>query len=160
MFSSTNKKSHLSYLPCAKAPNADPDAGTHSSESLSFSWSSEMDMTPTGLDALNGVIQELSKLNSTLRMATERRIRAFNLMVEQTERTERTELNIRKLAQDLLQTQDNDLDDDSMVAMLNIFSKESIDLPRTYIDLKRDSLRKLWIKRTLQKHGHEPASPK
>ena len=87
----------------------------------------------------------------------EHRIRAFNMMVEQTERTER---DIRKLAQDLLQTKDNDLDDASMMVMLNIFSKESIDLPRTYIDLKRDSLRKLWIKRTLQIHGHQPAPPK
>ena len=76
-------------------------------------------------------------------------------MVEQTERTER---DIRKLSQDLLRTKDNNLNDAS--TMLNIFSKKSIDLSRTYIDLKRDSLRKHWIERTLQKHGHEPASPK
>ena len=71
---------------------------------------------------------------------------------------ERRDVLTRKLAQDLLQTNDNDLDDAYMLAMLNIFRKEStgINVFRTYTDLKRDSLRKFWIKRKLQKHGHLP----
>ena len=60
-----NKKSHLSYPPFAEA---DPEAGTHSSESLSFASSSEMGLTPTELDELAAVLQELPML---LRMAME-----------------------------------------------------------------------------------------
>ena len=63
-----------------------------------------MGLTPTELDELTGILQELPML---LRMALE-----SDVMVEQTEH------DITKLAQGLLQTEDSDLHDASLLGML------------------------------------------
>jgi hypothetical protein len=89
--------------------------------------------------------QELSRLNDAIRWAL-----AHERKAESTE-----DAQVRKMARDRLLSEDSDLHHDSMVAMLDIF-KQDILQAETYLCLKRDSRSKVWIRRTLKKHGRMP----
>ena len=61
-----------------------------------------------------------------------------------------TDNQLRQEAQNLLQEKDTYLDDDSMIAMFDLFAENAVQA-QTYLGIRRDSLRKLWVKRELEK---------
>jgi DNA-binding NtrC family response regulator len=100
---------------------------------------------------LNGIKEEMSTFNATIRRYTDQKTNQ-DAAAREREREKPSEAQVKKLARDLLQEKDNHLDDDSMIAMFDLF-QQNVAQAETYIDIKRESLRRRWLKLELQKVG-------
>ena len=147
-----------------------------SSSTANSSESAHKRSRVTGYVAVNGIQEKLSDIGSTLRSATEHRIRhdqirqvereadrAFKQaesekalkLAEAEKAVSLTDVQIRLSARKMLQQKEIYLDDESIMAMFNIFNDNPI-LAETYLGIERDSLRMLWVTKTLSKHGRIP----
>ncbi|KAM6493040.1 hypothetical protein JOM56_011174 [Amanita muscaria] len=104
--------------------------------------------------AIAGIMEELRLLNSTIRLATvtEDGIH-HSVHVASNSAITPFDAEIQKSAVDLLLEKETYLDDDSLITMLDLFSTD-ITQARMYTIIKRDSLRRCWVKRELEKAGH------
>ena len=84
-----------------------------------------------------------------IRLAEIEAEKAARLTEKDADKAERTK------ARRLLQRQETYLDDDSLSAILDLFNDNPI-LGETYIEIERPSLRRVWITKTLLKHGFPP----
>lgn len=109
---------------------------------------------------MNGIREELSGIGSTFRIATEHKIRQDELRLAERDAEKLLKLAERDAhkaersrARQMLQKQETYLDDDSLSMMLDLFNENPL-LAETYLEVERASLRRVWITKTLSKHGH------
>ena len=132
---------------CKGTPGlASPSMSDLTVSSLVTTESSSKRARITGPVALNGIKEEMSIFNNTIRTMSEHKMcRLDNLPPPLP-----TDNQLRQEAQNLLQEKDTYLDDDSMIAMFDLFAENAVQA-QTYLGIRRDSLRKLWVKRELEK---------
>ena len=108
--------------------------------SQSNASASKKQRTTTCAVALNGIKESLDAFNNTL---------GRSLVMQQPDRGRAdTSPERRAKAMDLLQEQESYLDDDRMVAFIDLF-REDTAAADAYLALKRDSLRKKWVEKQL-----------
>lgn len=108
------------------------------------------------VSALLGLKEEMATLNSTLRqrLATDkfRYCRLGQVALKAANTPSDADSEVLKSAVDLLQEKEDYLDHDSFIAMVDLFSTETLQA-HIYLSIKRDSLRRRWVKRELEKAG-------
>jgi hypothetical protein len=104
--------------------------------------------TTTGAVALNGIKESLDAFNNTLRCS---------LVMQQPEcgRAD-TSPERRAKAMDVLQEMETYLDDDRLVALIDLFRQDTA-AADAYLAIKRDGLRRRWVEKQLIDHLGFPA---
>ena len=102
-----------------------------------------------GAIALNGIKESLDAFNSTLRRS---------LLLQPERARADTSPERRSKAMDLLQELESYLDDDRMVAFIDLFKADTA-AADAYLAIKRDSLRKKWVEKQLIDHLGFPPMP-
>lgn len=104
--------------------------------------------TTTGAVALNGIKESLDAFNNTLRCS---------LVMQQPERGRAdTSPERRAKAMDVLQEMETYLDDDRLVAFIDLFRADTA-AADAYLAIKRDGLRRRWVEKQLIDHLGFPA---
>ena len=102
---------------------------------------SKKQRTTSGTVALNGIKESLDTFNSTI---------GRNLGLRQLERERAdTSPERRAKAMDLLQEQETYLDDDRMIAFIDLFRADTA-VADAYLAIKRDGLRRKWVEKQLK----------
>jgi len=103
----------------------------------------------TGPVALTGIKEELASLNTTIRRAAETSIKATEVRMANSH----SDSDKRSEARDLLQDNETELPDEALLAIIDVFEAD-VHKAETYVGLRRNSLRRLWIRRELAKMNY------
>jgi hypothetical protein len=119
----------------------------HASQQSSASGGKKQ-RTTTGAVALNGIKESLDAFNNTL---------GRSLVMQQPERGRAdTSPERRAKAMDVLQEMETYLDDDRLVAFIDLFRADTA-AADAYLAIKRDGLRRRWVEKQLMDHLGFPA---
>ena len=134
-------------LPSLSSPSL---SGIDAASVLDSEQSSSKCSRVSGPVALLGIKEEMASFNTTFRMATERRMhQPSSATAMEASSSSDAQVAMQELARATLQQKDAYLDDDSMVTIYDSF--EDMNQVRAYLGLKRDSLRRCWVERQLEK---------
>ena len=145
---SKKRKEAPSNLPSLTSPSI---SDLTISSLVDSSGSSSKRARVSGPVALHGIKEEMSVLNSTLRSAVDHKTRVFEHNTANIANST-TPLDIKKRAEDILQEKEAYLDDDCLLTMFDIF-RSDVGAAQTYVGIRRDSLRRRWVKRELERLG-------
>ena len=128
---------HTSSATSVSTASKRKQSALHASQSNTSS--SKKQRTTTGAVALNGIKESLDAFNSTL---------GRSLLLQPERARSDTSPERRSKAMNLLQELESYLDDDRMVAFIDLFKADTA-AADAYLAIKHDSLRKKWVEKQL-----------
>jgi hypothetical protein len=133
------------------APKCKPSAFLVPTNSSSISGSIDSGKQPciTGPVAMLGIKDKLANLNSTLRMATESKVK-----VAKHQLAKLSDSDVLDQAQDMLHDKEVGQISNEALMMIDLFESD-IRKGKTYMRFKDDGLRRMWLKRELQKMNYQ-----